>query len=243
MHRYLFVLALGACVPDSGDEGLVILKNVAPGEGCSVLSQETEVGVTHGALSSVFVTQYQFIAQLKSKITALEGQEDQRIVFTTGANVDLTFPDSTFFSDAELDQMKTDGVTHFKSLFAASVFPNGGVADAGFDITTPALYDRIYAKAPHAKVVGGERFSLEVVATIKVIGTMGGDEVTSQPFAFPLSISNDRVISVAGTCPLAAGTELSLGNGCGRYQDVAVTCCSSGTDVVCPATVASMVTN
>lgn len=239
MHRYaLLSLALAACVPDSGDEGILILKNVAPGPDCTVTAEESEPGITHGELSSAIPTQYAFIAQMKSRITALESQVDQRTVFISGANVDLTFPDSTFFTEAEQAMMRTQGITRFRSLFAATITPNGGITDAGFDVTTRGLYDAIYAKAPSAMVIGGDPyFALEVVATITVTGTMSGDEVTSQPYAFPIRIANDSLISVVGVCPVPSGTEISLGNNCGRPQDALITCCSSGDTVMCPPTV------
>jgi len=239
MHRYLFLsLALAACVPDSGDEGILILKNVAPGEGCVLTADETEPGVTHGELSSAIPTQYSFIAQMKSRITALETQIDQRTVFISGANIDLTFPDSTFFTEEEQAAMRMQGITRFRSLFAATITPNGGITDAGFDATTLALYDAIYAKAPSARVIGGDPyFTLEVVSTITVTGTMSGDEVTSQPYAFPIRISNDALVKVAGTCPVPSETPISVGNECGRPQDGVITCCNSGSDLLCPPTV------
>ncbi|MCX5741915.1 MAG: hypothetical protein NT062_05375 [Proteobacteria bacterium] len=238
MHRYILLsLALAACVPDSGDEGILILKNVAPGDNCAVDPATSEVGITHGELSSVIPTQYQFIAQMKSKITALEGQEDQRTVFATGANVDLTFPDSTLFDAATLTRLKDTGVTHFRTLFAASIAPNGGLADAGFEVTTRALYDEIYAVAPDAKVANGTRFALEVVATITVTGTMGGDAVASQPYAFPIRIANDTLLTSVGACPLPMGTTVTYGNTCNRPQDAPISCCSTANGLMCPPTV------
>ena len=66
---------------------------------------------------------------------------------------------------------------------------------------------------------------------------MSGDEVTSQPYAFPIRISNDALVNVVGACPVPSDTEISVGNNCGRPQDGVITCCSSGTGLLCPPTV------
>jgi hypothetical protein len=227
---------MGACVADSGDEGILITKNVAPGDGCVLTADPGEPFIGHGQMSTHIPTDYRFFAQMKSRITAADDQIDQRTVFTEGANVDLAFPDSTFFTAAELADMNTAGITHFKTLFTAPIAPNGGITDGSFMIVPEALFGRIQQKAPEA--TGDARFAIEVVATIQVTGTMAGDDIESSPYQFPITISNREVAHVVGACPLPEGTELLTGNGCMMPQDAPVTCCSQDDGaVICPAIV------
>jgi hypothetical protein len=244
MHRVVnsvvfssaLVLVVG-CAADDYDGGIFVRQAVAPGDGCSITAQIGEIGVSHGALSSLSPTAYVITAQMQSKITAdTMAQVPQRTVLLTAANVDLTFPGSTLFTAAELADMKSSGITHFKSLFSAALGPNLSIVDAPFEITTPALYDKIYAKAPEAKG-GSTPFALEVLATFTVVGDLSGTEVNSQPFEFPISIATNNVFFSAGTCPLPMGTILEAGDGCGRAQDGAFTCCESPDGLVCPATI------
>ncbi|MBA3539672.1 MAG: hypothetical protein H0T79_08570 [Deltaproteobacteria bacterium] len=245
MYRLLFILVLaptGACVPDSGDEGILITKNVKPADGCLLTASVDEAFLGHGTMSSVLLNDYLFIAQMKSRITATDIQIDQRTIFTEGANVDLTFPNSTLFSADELAEMKASGLTHFKSLFSAPIAPNGGITDATFMIIPEALVARIGAKDANAQSFdpAAPRFALEVVAAITVTGTLAGDAVDSNPYSYPVTITNRDVVQVAGTCPLPLGTVPLLGNACGDLQDAPVTCCTDGDQLVCPATVDTM---
>lgn len=251
MHRLvnsvlsLWPLALVAgCAADDYAGGIFVRMAVAPASGCAVTAQPTEAGVSHGQLSSAFPSPYIVTAQMQSRISAAVGQETQRTVILTGANVDLTFPGSTLFTAADLADMKTTGITHFKSLFSAPLAPNEALTDASFELVAPALYDQIYAKAPEARMLNGPPFALEVLATFTVVGTMAGNEVNSQPFQFPIGIANTNHIVellVPGTCPLPLGTMAKTGNGCGLAQDAPITCCTDMTSgqLVCPAPIAT----
>ncbi len=253
MHRLvnsvvLLSLALvGGCATDDYAGGIFVRQAVAPGTGCTLMAIATEPGITHGELSSVYPTSYIITAQMESRITAPAGEEAQRTILVTGANVDLTFPGSTLFTTAELADMKTKSVTHFKSLFSAPIAPNAGITDAGFQITTPALYNAIYAKAAEAAVLDGPMpFALEVVATFTIEGMMAGNSVNSQPFQFPISIANNNgvVSSIAPTCPVPSTAMIDKGNNCHQVQDASTTCCQPANNgpLICPATIATTMT-
>src|SRR5215470_8797521 len=84
--------ALAGCVAaDGSDGGILVLKDVAADSMCKVTVNEMETGISHGSLDLQFPGGYLFIAQMKSRITAVAGQEDQRIIFVDGANVDVEF--------------------------------------------------------------------------------------------------------------------------------------------------------
>ncbi len=230
----LALVLLGGCMADSGDS-IFVVKNVFA-EDCKPKAQDTETGITHGSLDLVLPSGYLFIAQMKSRITALAGQEDQRTIITSGAKVDITFPNSTLFNAAELAELKTSGLTHFKQLFSAAIRPNGGITDAGFELFPGELTVRVAAKAGASQL-----FRIEAVATFTVEGDMSGQDVVSQAFSFPITLGNNVAVNVAGTCPLAKdfGT-VRTGYACNPTQDGVIDCCTMGTELRCPATQSTM---
>jgi hypothetical protein len=180
-----------------------------------------------------------FIAQMKSRITALDDQEDQRTIITSGANVDIAFPNSTLFSAAELTKLQDDRLTKFKALFTAPIMPNGGIKDAGFGLIPEELVARIAAKADLTK-----SFRIEAVATFTVVGDMSGQRIESQAFSYPVTIGNGLSVFVAGPCPLPSTFgSVHPGYSCNSMQDGQVDCCiaTSGgvSTLTCPAPLAT----
>lgn len=240
-HRWLrhwlpLVAVLGGCAADSGDEGMLILKNVRANDMCMVTPSEGEMFVSEGRLDLGFASEYLFIAQLKSRVTALDGQEDQKTIIIGDAKVDLTFPGSTLFSDTELANFRMTGVTHFKQLFTAPLAPNGGLTDVGFVLlplsAITALADRVKAAQPPR---------LEVVATFTIEGDMSGATVVSQPFTYPITMGTGVTANVLGRCDLPKGTVVRTGYACNPAQDGIVDCCTTSTGaLVCPGTVAAL---
>lgn len=244
MHRALVSLALttalGACTVDDAGEGIFITKNVVPGEGCTFAATEAEPFLPHGTWSLLSPSGYRFHPQMKSRITAVEGQEEQRTIIVQGARIDLAFADETLFDAGELTQLQSAGVTKFESRFSAPIAPNGGITDGGFDLITRDLIDAILAKRPDLTGASPPTFRTEILATAVVFGDMSGSEVKSQPFQFPVTLCNDCVVNVVGTCPLPAETTVSPGNPCNPFQDGVADCCVGASGVVCPAPVATM---
>jgi hypothetical protein len=178
----------------------------------------------------VFHSGYVFVAQLKSRITALVGQEDQRTIFTSGANVDIKFPNSTFFSDTELTDLQNANLTHFKQPFTVPIVP-GGISDVPFDLIPDALAERIAVKAGTAS-----NFRLEALATFTVVGDMSGGDVSSQPFTYAVTIGNAIVVFNRGACSsLPDSFQARVGYACNLSQDDALDCCENGTSFTCPA--------
>jgi hypothetical protein len=217
------------CVASGGDESMLVLKNVLPREKCTFAPADTETGITAGAIDVRSGTGYLFTAQIKSRVTAAIGQEDQRTILLSGANVDVAFPGSTLFTADELAGLKTATLTHFKSLFTSPLTP-GGLLDAQFELLPGALIDAVAAKAGFTSVVA--------LATFTVVGGFPGsdDDLTSQAFQYPVTILKDGLISDHGACSaLPASFAPRLGNSCNPGQDFVVDCCTSGTVLQCPA--------
>jgi len=207
---------------------------------CSTLGNAAEVTRSHGNLDLLLNNGYLFIAQMKSRITALAGQEDQRTIIIQGANIDVSFPGSTLFSDTELADLKAMHLTQFRQTFSNALTPNGGIADAGFTLIPGELAARI-----RAKVDLTQRFRLEAQTTFTIDGVMSGAVVTSQPFSYSVTIGNGVAVNILGNCPLPTGTaNPRTGYACNPGQDGVVDCCLTGplstTIPTCPATVSTM---
>jgi hypothetical protein len=229
--------ALGAtgCAADSGDGGILVLKNVRADVDCTSTSLSTETSVPHGSLDLLLPNDYLFIAQMKSRITALDGQEDQKTIITSDAKIDITFPGSTLFSASDLTTLHDSGLTHFKSLFTAPLAPNGGISDGGFTLIPLALVQAIAAKAAATD-------RIEAVATFTIDGDMSGENITSQPFTYGVTIGTGIGINIAGTCPLPASFGMPrAGYSCNPAQDGGVDCCiQTNGSLLCPAKTATM---
>jgi len=221
------VASVGGCAA-SGDEAILVMSNVVAGDNCTTTTG-TQTVLAHGSLELVVPTSYVFFANLKSRITALTGQEDQRTISVWGANVDITFPNSTLFSADELAQLRTDALTRFRAPSDTFLTP-GGTATAPFDIIPQGLVERIAAKVDLS-----QEFRLETIATLTVVGTMSGGDVTSQPFAYPVTIGNQISVHITGNCSaLASDFTARQGYSCNPYQDGVIDCCLNG-GLVCPA--------
>jgi hypothetical protein len=224
--------ALAGCAANGGDEGIVVLKNVVPTStmgGCMFTSQESEVSLVRGALDVEFGSGYVFIAQLKSRITAVAGQESQRTVFTRGANIDIAFSDPTLFTAAEIDALNAKNLLHFMVPFTAPIGPNGGVQDVLFELVPPDLSIALAMKPTFRTVVAQTSFT--------VVGDLAGGDVTSQKFQYPITVVSSGYKHDEGACALlSVSFTPRVGNPCNPGQDGIVDCCTdaAGGDV-CPA--------
>jgi hypothetical protein len=238
-----FVALVGGCLADGADGGILVLRNVVADDKCATLGSTTEATRSHGTLDVLLGTGYMFIAQMKSRITAPAGTEDQRTIITSGANIDIAFPGSTLFSDGELAELRNMALTHFQSPFTQVIEPNGGVSDGSFTLIPDGLTERILLKLDPTK-----QNRIEVVATFTVAGKMAGETVTSQPFSYAVTVGNELNVNVMGDCPVAQGTMPRTGYSCNAAQDGIVDCCATrnvngALDLAtlrCPAVEASM---
>lgn len=223
------------CTASGGDESILVIKNVvgtaASSGGCTLSSSDTELGLVDGAFDVTAGVGYQFVAQLKSRITAAVGQESQRTIFTRGANIDLTFSDPTVFSAAELADLNTKNLLHFMSPFSAPIAPNGGVTDVPFELIPVQLADALASKMNLGRLV--------ILASFTVVGDLAGGDVTSQKFSFPVTVM--PLLNDLGPCSGVSATFMARsGNPCSPLQDGVVDCCTrlnnrNETILVCPA--------
>jgi len=255
MRRHcLLALALAGCVADGGDEGLVVRNNLAPdGSSCKFTPATSTAFVSRGTLHTRSPSPYLLAPLLESRIVAAMGQESVRTVSLMGARIDLaigpiTVEDaqgattfscaaegaSACYDEAARAALAEAGVTRFRSLFSAPLAPNGGLSTATFDLVPTAAVREIERKA--GALPAGARLHAQVVATAVVYGQLGGGEVSSPPYVYPVSVCNDCVLNVVGACvDTPTGFAPRPGNPCNLYQDGTADCCTNGTALVCPA--------
>ncbi|CAN5887893.1 hypothetical protein BH11MYX2_BH11MYX2_06730 [soil metagenome] len=221
--------ALGACAADNGDEGLFVSRVLAPSADCSFTIDATSPFISHGAyqLGPDVFGDYHPTVQLESRITATESKVTQRIVQLRGARVHLTNADGSEISGAD------DAIVNFRSLTSGPVEPNGGLTNVDFDLVPYKVAQLLYPQRD-------ERGNYDIVATFSLYGDLSGNEVTSQNFVFPITLSDGVGAQNKGTCPLPMGTVVRTSdNGCSLYAEGVTDCCQQGSDLICPAVVAT----
>lgn len=251
MQRLILVsLVVTGCVADNGGEAMQIRQILAPPDtGCSFDPASTTF-LPRGTLYLNSTQPYLMAPLIESQITAVTGQESLRTVALRGARVDLEMGPISVdnagqvtqleFSESENAALQTSGATKFRSLFSAPLTPNGGLTTGSFDaVSLPAL-------AAIRDKVGGAMGAVhaQVIAKVVVYGDLGGDEVESGQFVFPITVCNDCVLNffdfdlngVPDKCPVPSDTTVRPGNACNFYQDGVADCClNDAGKTVCPA--------
>lgn len=249
----IIILVAAGCA-DTGDEGFVIRNNLAAsGMTCALNATIAAPFQSRGQLSASSPVPYLLTPLIESRITAAMGQESARTVSLKGAKVDLaigpiTVEDaqgallfscaaegaSACFGESEVAALADAGTTKFRSLFSAPLAPNSGLTSAAFDLVPTAAIREIQRKA--GAVAAGARLHAQVVATATLYGDLNGGEVEGLPFVYPVTVCNDCVVNVVGTCAATPKTFMArAGNPCNPFQDGLVDCCTNGADLVCPA--------
>ncbi len=232
------VLILVGCA-NQGDEGMIVLNNTAVTSTCVLTGDPAQPFVSHGELYALGNAGYLLTPLIQSRVTLETGgsatavDQLQRTIALRGADVSLTVEAvSVRNSDGSytVTQPTNKQVDPFSVLFSGSLPPNGSV-NVGFEVITPATAQRILGLAGYQ---AGQLMSAEVLAAVTIRGDLGGDEIKSAPFHFPISVCTDCVVNNLGPCP-ATGTR--AGNACNPFQDGVVDCCTGTSgQLICPAT-------
>lgn len=232
------MLALAACA-NSGDEGFIVLNNTAVTGSCSLTGSTSQPFISHGQIYAKSTTGYLLTPLIQSRISAGTGSADvdptTRTIYLTGANVSLevkaTSIEHADGSFGSANVTLSGQQAQFSALFSASL-PPGGTVNVGFEVI-PVQTLRAILTASGAAAT--DKMNAEVLATVTVLGMMGGDQLSAQPFQFPITVCNNCVVVNNGACPFT-GT-VRTGNACNIFQDGIVDCCTDATNnLICPAT-------
>jgi hypothetical protein len=212
---------------------MLVLKSVAPpvtvtGGVCSFTALDTEAGLVHGVLDVSAGFGYQFVAQVKSRITAAAGQEDARTIFLRGANVDIAFPAAGTLG-TQIADLQSKGLLHFMAPISGALPPNGSLADAGFELIPAGVATAFNGAAGFTSTVAQ--------ATFTIVGDLAGGNASSQEFHYSVTLGKQNLRVNRGLCSsLSKSATVNSGNPCFPGQDITIDCCTdpAGT-AVCPA--------
>jgi hypothetical protein len=228
MLRALYVLAptilLGGCA-DTGDEGMDVLNNttVTTGTSCVLTGMTGQAFTSQGVIAAASPVGYLATPLIESRITALTGQESIKTIHLQGATVHLSLPAGS--TGITLDPNEAA----FDAPFSGDL-PPSGTANVGFEIVPESVITKVRALGAAMPV------HVELKADIRVYGELSGSRIEATPWIYPVTVCNDCVVAVAGTCPATIMTP-RVGNPCNVFQDGVVDCCVSSTGaLVCPAT-------
>ncbi|MEZ4364948.1 MAG: hypothetical protein R2939_01510 [Kofleriaceae bacterium] len=224
----LATLAVGCA---DNDQTLVVLQAQAEDAStCVPAPSEGAAGITFGVVD-VRADGYVMTPLLKNYADSTGSLEAQRRVLVEGARVSISFADDELFTAAELTQLDEAGLLSFETRQTAPVDPDGGLLTLGVRVIPEELL-----RAIGTKLLPGD--DTVVLTNTTFFGQMGGGDITSTTFPFPVTACADCLINDLGACPLPAGTTPAPGSACVAGQNVPVDCCSDGAGgLVCPATV------
>jgi hypothetical protein len=224
-------LAVSGCVDNAGDGALRVVRNQAVDDTCVVSAMLSTNGRSIGFIEASSPIDYVLTPVVQNFATSAGGKLiSQRTAFLEGARIDLSFAKADLFTSAELADLATAGLIKFASPFSTAVPPDSGTTGIGFSAVPAELLKRIL---PKLATLG----STVVNVRLKVYGKMGGGEVESEPFFYPVTVCDHNVapcvIGQTFVCG-ATGVTVRKGNGCNPFQDGPVDCCTAAGALVCP---------
>lgn len=213
------------CTTDE-DGSLVIVQNQIPGADC-VIPPTPSTFRGRGQIDAQSTQGYVFTPVVKSLLVVDPKKFSDRVVAVEGADVDIEFPNG-FFSSGEEAELRSDRLTRFSQAFSGSVQP-GGFTSFGFVVVPPGLLGRL------AEVLG-DGDSVEVTVEVVIFGDLGGGNVESSPFRYPIEVCDGCMKIDNGDCALLGESFEPLEGGvCNTLQDSPVDCCTAAGVERCPA--------
>lgn len=224
MKRYLCPLVLATAFSSQfgcvdGGETLQILINQEPKEDCALSSSPGDAYLARGRIDTNSAGGYLFTPLIENKAEAVSGAS--RIAQLQGANIDLKF--SGGFGDG------LDGaLTRFSQQFSGSI-PAGGFGAYAFTVIPKQVLDSLASKL-------GEGEQTEVIAQVRINGSISGGGVDSNLFSYPVDVCKGCLQNNLGDCAeLPSGYNISQGGNCQELQDGVLDCCTYNGETFCPA--------
>lgn len=218
---------------NQGDEGMTVINNTAvSGTSCVLTGSPDQPFKSHGLIYALSPLGYTLTPLISSRVqmgTEVNADDLQKTIFLRGADVTLTLKAVSVENNGSFTVTQKDTVVdQFGVLFAGSLPPAGSV-NVGFEVIPPATLRTILGMAGATSGVNAE-----VLASVVVRGDLGGNEITSNTFEYPISVCTDCVVVNNGACPMT-GTPRT-GDACNPFQDGTVDCCTDASNnLICPA--------
>lgn len=242
------VTSIAGCGTPPGQ--FVIIQNQVPetaGGGCLIPSTLGTVYRGEGAMDVRLVRSdaqegYVLFPVMQNNYPSPQGQSsgDPNRIALTNYQVDVTVPD-----DAPADEITNlvnnlrfasdvpDPLVHYSAPTSGSVTSGGGNTAGAINVIPAELARRIRATG-----VLATKPYVWIYVQVRSVGRFDGtgSSVESDSFRYPIRVCDGCMTQNVGMCPVPSDA-VSLGNPCNIAQDGFVTCCSSGTGLVCPASV------
>ena len=215
---------------------LIIMQNQVPGDGCEVSSSLGDAYNPRGRIDTNAGAGYLFTPLVQNVATVESGNAHLRAVFVEGADIDISIQ-SGFLTDealAALDdatRARLDSLTKFSKRFSGVVEASGGMTSFAFTVIPLELMEEFLAPG----LVDGQL--LELVVDVQVYGDLGGGEVTSPVFSYPIDVCKGCMKRDVGACAdLSEGFVALEGGECVTLQDIPIDCCTTAdSQELCPA--------
>jgi hypothetical protein len=240
----LFGSLLGCGLPPGQ---FIIVQNNVPEEGCVIPAGLGSVYRGTGDLDVRLVSEtakrgYAVFPVMQNNLPPpTGGSADNNRIALSGFEVSLSLPPEVrdgpmwqLFEDLKISGPTggRDPLIQFSTITSGSVASGGGNTASSVDAISGELARQMRARGGLAP----GSFSY-VIATLRAKGDTTTMSVRSDPFHYPIRVCDSCLVHNMGLCPVS--TEPSrLGNACNIAQDFSVDCCTSGTGLVCPPTVA-----
>jgi hypothetical protein len=210
------------------------------GTTCQLTGDPAQPFIAHGQIYSKSSQGYLLTPLNQSRVTSSGAgsgasvDPSTRTIYLKAANIDLEVKAASVeHADGSFSNPTVtipSNLAKQSSLFSAALQPAGSV-NVAFEILpvqTLRAIEQAVAAAPT------DRFRVEVLATVTIVGELNGDDQSAQPFTYPVTVCNDCVVHNVGKCPMTGVPR--IGNACNIFQDGDVDCCVDDNNLlVCPA--------
>lgn len=229
-----FALLVFGCA-NQGDEGMTVINNTAVSGSCTLSGDSSQPFKSHGSIFALSPNGYLLTPLIQSRVTLgteLNADPLQKTIFLRGADVSLTLKAVSIETNGQYSVTQPESnIGQFSVLFAGSL-PPGGTVNVGFEVIPPSILRDVLSKS--GVNLSTSDLNAEVLAEVTIRGDLGGDEVTSSPFQYPISVCTDCIVNVIGACPLTGAPR--TGDACNVFQDGVVDCCTEADGgISCPA--------
>jgi hypothetical protein len=223
----------------------IILDNKVPSATCTVTSDPGATSLVSGLMDLSLVndaalTAYLTVPLLENDLpppAAGQFVDGNRIALSS-FDVDLHLVSNPTHPQDIVDMFQglegsQSPLVHFNVPVSGTV-PSGGGHSASFVDSFPAQLARTIWNL-HELPPGTQ---LQVEIRLSARGSRLTGAIQSDEFVFPISVCDGCLVASVSTCPVKT-PPTDKGNPCNVAQDDPVECCSIGTELQCPSTVAS----
>ena len=224
----LGVVVFGLVGCEQNSASIVILQNQLPGESCGSGGADDTSYRTQGTLDVAWYLRKRLpayydmylLVQNNLQSTASDYSVEENCVTIDRARVDLDL--------GPLAQYVEEGLTHYEVNVSLTICPQEKKI-VTVRVVVPQVVELIANQVR-------EGTQIQAVARVYVLAKRGSYTIESNHIAYPIFICNGCLVHDLGLCDSATiPEEPEAGNKCNPSQDDPIDCCTSGSELVCPA--------